>query len=291
MSDAVRLPGREPVGPADGTLAWYAMLFCPAPQRAAIAAVHDITEALRQIAEKHTEELPARMRIAWWGEELGLLAAGQARHPASQALTPHLQMAAETNPAIATEIAALLSEMLTAVEDDVAGLGCASLEELHRYGFRTRGIELAAIGRLFGTTDEVAMTVAKHAGAAIGASSVLSRMGADLHHRHRLLVPLDLLDDADIGEDSTATPAILAPIVMLLANDCEQSAAQVFERTRNQERSLRLAHLLVALHLDQCRYAARRYRVRVPEQPVCTGSLRRLWVAWRTALASKREIT
>jgi len=289
MTQAASAPGHEAAGPADGTLAWYAALFCPPEQRAAIAAMHDLAVSLREIGEKLTEELPARMRIGWWGEELGLLAAGQARHPASRALMPHLQIAADTNPQIAADITALLSEMLKAVEDDVAGLGCASLEELRRYGYRSRGVELAAVARLFGTSSDVAASVAQHAGAAIAASRVVSRLGADLHHAQRLLVPLDLLDDAGIAEDTPATPATLAPVLLSLTSSCERDAAQVFEHSRGQGPGLRLARVLVALHLDQCRRAARLHRTRVPHQPVHTGSLRRLWVAWREALASKRE--
>lgn len=281
--------GQAPAGPDDGTLAWYATLFCPSEQRAAIAAMHDLAEALRQIGEKLTEELPARMRIGWWGEELGLLAAGNARHPASRALAPHLDIVAVASPGIAAEITALLSEMLKAAEDDVAGLGCANLDELNLYGYRSRGIELAALARLFGTPNEVAMNAAKQAGAAIGASIVLSRMGADLHRGERLLVPLDLLDEAGVDEDTPATPATLAPIVSALTDSCERAAAQVVTHSRGQGPGLRLARVLVALHLDQCRRAARLHRARVPHQPVHTGSLRRLWVAWREALASKRE--
>lgn len=291
MHEGVSAPGHQAAGPADGSLAWYAALFSPPQQRAAVVAMHDITESLRQVGEKLTDELPARMRIGWWGEELGLLAAGQARHPTSRALMPHLQIAAEANPGIAAEIAALLKEMLKAVEDDVSGLGCGNLDELHRYGYRSRGVELAALARLFGTPAEIATTVAQRAGAAIVASSVVTRLGADLHHGRRLLVPLNLLDDAGIGEDTPATPATLAPVILGLTSSCEHDAAQVFHQSRGQGPGLRLARVLVALHLDQCRRAARVYRRRVPHQPVHTGSLRRLWVAWREALASKREET
>ncbi|MCC5870382.1 MAG: squalene/phytoene synthase family protein [Gammaproteobacteria bacterium] len=290
MTQAASAPGHEAAGPADGTLAWYAALFCPPQQRAAIAALHDLAVSLREIGEKLTAELPARMRIGWWGEELGLLAAGQARHPASRALMPHLENAAEANPRIAADITALLSEMLKAVEDDVAGLGCANLDELRHYGYRSRGVELAAVARLFGTPADIATSVAQHAGAAIATSRVVSRLGADLHHaQQRLLVPLDLLEDAGIGEDTPATPATLAPVIGSLTSSCEHDAAQVFAHSRGQGAGLRLARLLVALHLDQCRHAARSHRARVPHQPVHTGSLRRLWVAWREALASKRE--
>lgn len=291
MSAAVSAPAHEAAGPADGTLAWYAALFCPAQQRPAIAAVHDLAEALRQISDKVTEEAPARMRIAWWGEELGLLAAGQPRHPASRALAPHLRHAADANPDIGAEISGLFGEALKATEDDVSGLGCANLDELHRYGYRSRGTELAAVARLFGAPHDVAMNVAQQAGASIAASIVVSRLGADLHHGQRLLVPLDLLDEAGIGEDTPATAATLAPIVSQLTSSCERAAAQVIEHTRGHGPRLRLARVLVALHLDQCRLAARQNRTHVPHQPVHTGSLRRLWIAWRTALASRREET
>ncbi len=283
------LPAAQVSGPADGTLDWYAGLFCPMPQRAAIAALHDLAEAIRQIGEKVTDPLPARMRLGWWGEELALLATGGGRHPASRALAPHLQHAAASDPTVAAQVVELLGDVLKAVEDDVAGIGCATLDELHQYGYRSRGAQLGAAARLFGSRADVAQRLARYAGACIGTSIVVCRLGADLHYGRRLLLPLDMLEEAGIGENTEATPAMLEPILATLAASCESAAAQVDEHARGHGSSHRLARILVALHRDQCRRALHLTRTAVPTRPVQTPPLRRLWVAWRAGIDAKRE--
>jgi len=280
--DAGHLTGAV-TGPAPGDMAWYAALFCPPGQRAAIAAAHDIRTAILSV-EKAVDEAPARLRLAWWGEELGLLAAGQARHPATRSLLACLH--AGTLHGDPETAARLLQELLYAGEDDLAGLGCQNADEFRLYAFRSHGAALAATGYALGLTRTVAIDIGREAGLCILAARVLASLGRDLHQGGRLLAPLEQLEAAGLDPAGNAPPdhTALLPVAAALATTCRQAASRLDGHLAGHGETVRYAYILTRLHLCLCDRAQRAWRRRVPSTAITCPPLKQLWLAWRAGL-------
>lgn len=75
-------------GPRDRSSSAYALLFAPPELRTRLRALlafrREIDDTLFTVEEPGV----ARLKRAWWGEEIARLASGEARHPITRALSP-----------------------------------------------------------------------------------------------------------------------------------------------------------------------------------------------------------
>src|SRR5574343_457837 len=76
---------------ASGSSFYYAFLFLPAPQRAAITAFYAFCREVDDVVDETTDPSVAASKLAWWQKEVQQAFAGQASHPVMQALMPHTQ--------------------------------------------------------------------------------------------------------------------------------------------------------------------------------------------------------
>lgn len=276
----------EETGPPQGSLGWYAQLFCPESQRGAIHGVHDLWSEIRGISLRMQDPTPARMRLAWWGEELGLLAEGRPRHPAALRLLAYCPRPERA--------ARLLGELLVAGEDDISGAGCENTDEFRLQAFRSDGAPLALLCELLGAPEELAVDVGREAGIVIAANRALATLGADLHHGLRPLAPWPLLKENGLLDTSTSSrpePSQVAPVAALLGQLAEEAAGTLERSAAGAGDALRFTRLLARLHAAEGARARRRLGRHVPSEPVRIGTFTRLYRAWRHAMILTREET
>jgi phytoene synthase len=65
---------------------WYARLFAPRERRTLLTAAFACATEIEDCARDMREPAVARLKLAWWREEIELLAAGEPRHPATVAV-------------------------------------------------------------------------------------------------------------------------------------------------------------------------------------------------------------
>lgn len=270
-------------GPPQGSLAWHAQLFCPAAQHPVIAALHHVWSEIRGIGLSMQDPVPARLRLAWWGEELGLLAEGRPRHPATRALLPHCPQPPRA--------ARLLEELLLAGEDDIDGAGCENLDELRLYAFRSDGAALALLCELLGAPETQGVEVGREAGLAIAANRALTALGADLHHRRRPLVPWPLLQETGLTDERSPEPARVEPVLTALGEVADQAAGALAQAAIGAGDEVRFARLLALLHIAEGKRARRLLVRELPAEPIRLGAVGRLYLAWRGAMVITREET
>ena len=268
-------------GPPQGSLAWHAQLFCAPAQQPVIAALHDLWSELRGIGLGMQDPVPARLRLAWWGEELGLLADGRPRHPAARALLPHCRQPRRA--------ARLLEELLVAGEDDINGAGCENIDELRLYAFRSDGAALALLCELLGAPDVQGVEVGREAGLVIAANRALTLLGADLHHRRRPLAPWPLLQETGLIAAPSPDSARLAPVVTTLGRVADEAADALARAAVGADDAVRFTRLLALLHTAEGNRARRVLARRLPAEPIRLGAVERLYRAWRGAMKLTRE--
>jgi phytoene synthase len=81
-------PSDTGAGPREGSSAAYAVLFAPPAQRARINALFTFRREIDDTLFTAGDPGVARIKRAWWAEELGRLGEGSPRHPATAALDP-----------------------------------------------------------------------------------------------------------------------------------------------------------------------------------------------------------
>src|SRR5690606_32824306 len=74
---------------ASGSSFYYAFLFLPPPQRAAITAFYAFCREVDDVSDEVSDPSVAAAKLAWWESEVARAYSGQASHPALRALMPH----------------------------------------------------------------------------------------------------------------------------------------------------------------------------------------------------------
>ena len=74
---------------AAGSSFYYAFLFLPAPQRAAITAFYAFCREVDDVVDEVSEAEVAATKLAWWAHEVQQAFAGSPSHPVMVALMPH----------------------------------------------------------------------------------------------------------------------------------------------------------------------------------------------------------
>jgi phytoene synthase len=196
------------VAPAGSDL-YYATLWCDTQTRAQIVSVHALIDELISIARARSDPGVARIKLAWWKEELARVLAGAGNHSVSIALraTGALGMA---EPEISPDIADICAAWLMPRRfPDLASL-YAEFRNLEGALWRhTAG--------LLGATDKGMLDAAATAGVAIGLIQTLQQFRESIH-LPTLRLPEDILAARGLTVDSlreAATPTAIAA----MAND------------------------------------------------------------------------
>lgn len=158
-------------------------------QRRALEAIYAYCREVDDLADDCSDPGVASMSLAWWGEELGRVGTGEARHPVGQAL-----QAARQDYALALDD---LEAVLRGVQRDLRPQTPASWEAFDIYCDEVAG----AVGRLSAVVFEELRTgrlpealdqYAGLMGLAFQATNILRDVGEDAR-RSRVYLPIPLL--------------------------------------------------------------------------------------------------
>ncbi|MEO0996350.1 MAG: hypothetical protein AAFX58_02420 [Pseudomonadota bacterium] len=226
--------------------------FLPGREKPLLAIARSLRETLLALGNEAT---PAtELQAAWWHDEIRRLAAGEPRHPLTRPLAAAV--------AAGTLDPGLLTELLVAAESRRAGQWPDSAESLRLDLFRRHAVPLQiAAAACAGTAAETAAvaTAAKHTGIAYGYLT-LAAASADAVHKS--------------GNDGAA-PAVSPGT----PEACELGLRDIQAVTAAPWSGIAVLDLYRALTAEGLK---RRGGGRTMSR------FRLLWIAWRTARASRR---
>ncbi len=73
-----------------GSSFYYSFLFLPQERRLAITALYAFCREVDDTVDECTDESIARIKLAWWRNEIAAMYAGKPTHPVTLAMQPHL---------------------------------------------------------------------------------------------------------------------------------------------------------------------------------------------------------
>lgn len=271
----------EERGAPPGSTAYYRRLFLPESRRQAVTALFAFCHEVSSIADEVSAIDAARMKLAWWQEEIERLYTGTPRHPVTQALQPVVEQRQLDR--------ALFDDFLAGAGMDIDHPGYADHGEqlLHIRG-------LAASQRLeseiCGYRESATREFAESLGIALQLTRILHGVRADAA-RGRIGIPADRLEAHGVRPGDLMQPATPDKVRALIADEAQRIHEQ-FDRA--------LATLPAIDHQAQCGglvAAAIQRRLlaeierdgyRVLEHRIELTPVRKLWIAWRTARRAAR---
>ncbi len=215
------------------------------------------------------------VKLDWWRQELGRLAAGQPRHPLTRALQPELEADSPYLP--------WLEEIVICTESLGRREAPDSVDGLRLHCFRREGtvLTLAAAADGDAADDNPRRTAARHAGIAWGLAKSTAALADG---RQLFLLPRDLAADAGLED----VPAGRWPEHGAFRRAVERLAEAGLEelaRARHEVASTSAVTAVVGA-VSEAHLSARRRRAGRSAHPV-----QLLWRAWRAARRQARIAT
>ena len=266
---------------ASGSSFYHAFRFLAAEKRRAITAFYAFCREVDDIVDECREVDIARIKLAWWREEIGRLYAGKPTHPVTQALRDDVE-----GMGIAQE---QLLEIMDGVEMDLDRSRYEDFRQLRLYCHRVAGVVGEVSAQIFGYTDRATLRYAALLGLAFQLTNIIRDVGEDAR-RGRIYLPLDELaahgvreSDLLAGRESEAFHRLMEFQYQRASAFYDQALEQLPPADRRSQRpGLIMAAIYRAL-LEEIRrdgYAVLRHRIALPPT-------RKLWIAWRTWLTGR----
>jgi phytoene synthase len=260
---------------ASGSSFYYAFLFLPPAQRAAITAFYAFCREVDDVVDEVSDPSVAQAKLAWWEREVRQAFAGQASHPALQALMPHVQTFSITAEHLLAVIEGCRMDLSQSRYLDYAGL--------RHYCHLVAGVVGEVSARIFGPKDPRVDAYAHTMGLAFQLTNIIRDVGEDAL-RGRIYLPIDELQRFDVKAQDLLqrkhSPAFVA-LMQFQAQRAhalyDQALAELpSEHRRHQKPGLMMASIyrtllreIEASHFDVLR------------QRIALTPLRKLWLAWK----------
>jgi phytoene synthase len=172
-----------------GSSFYYAFLFLPPPQRAAITAFYAFCREVDDVVDEVSDPSVASTKLAWWAKEVAASFAGQPSHPAMKALMSH----AKDYGIEASHLSAVIEGCRMDLEQsrylDFAGL--------RRYCHLVAGVVGEVAANVFGRTSDKTVEYAHRLGLAMQLTNIIRDVGDDAR-RGRIYLPVSELQQFDV---------------------------------------------------------------------------------------------
>ena len=263
-----------------GSSFYYSFLFLPQDRRRAITALYAFCREVDDVVDEVHETSVARTKLAWWRTEVADLFAGHPHHPVTLALQPHLETYGIDAPR--------LNEIIDGMEMDLVRHRYADFEELRLYCHRVAGVVGQLSASIFGYTDPRTLEYAEALGLAFQLTNIIRDVGEDAR-RDRVYLPAD-----ELGRFNLKVEDILAlkggpEFERLMAFQAERAQSyydKAFAVLPDADRRNQRAGLIMAAIYRTLLDEIRRDRYPVLTQRIALTPVRKLWIAWKTWIAS-----
>ena len=261
---------------ASGSSFYYAFLFLPASQRAAITAFYAFCREVDDVVDEVSDAGIAATKLAWWRTEVGRLFAGEAAHPVMLALQPHLQTYQIT--------AMQLNAVIEGCEMDLQQNRYLDYPGLQRYCHLVAGVVGEVAARIFGQTQEQTTAYAHAMGQAFQLTNIIRDVGEDAM-RGRIYLPVNELQQFDVKANDILKREYSERFTALMqfqATRAHQLYDQALDLLPAQDRRSQKPGLMMANIYRALLREIERDGFQVLHQRTSLTPIRKLWLAWKT---------
>jgi phytoene synthase len=270
---------------ASGSSFYYAFLFLPPDQRAAITAFYAFCREVDDVVDEVSDPGVAAAKLQWWRSEVTAAFEGAPTHPATRALQPHLSRFGITAQHLLGVIEGCQTDLDQTRFLDYAGL--------QRYCHLVAGIVGEVACNIFGRSSDATVRYAHHLGLAMQLTNIIRDVGEDAR-RGRIYLPLDELQRFEVKASEvllrSAPWGYSERFTALMRHQAERAhatfdaaLAALPEADRERQKpGLMMANIYRTLLAE-----IERGGFQVLHQRTSLTPLRKLWIAARTHLRGR----
>ena len=259
---------------AAGSSFYYAFLFLPQQQRAAITAFYAFCREVDDVVDEISETEIAAAKLSWWANEVRQAYAGTPTHPVMQALMP-----------LAERFGIEDRHLFAVIEGchmDLHVQRYACREQLYDYCHLVAGIVGEVSARIFGQSQPQTTEYAHRLGRALQLTNIIRDVGEDAM-RGRIYLPTDECQRFGVSETDLLqrrhTPEFveLMRFQATLAHQCYDEALALLPAT--DRRSQKPGLMMAAIYRDLLREIEKDHFLVLDRRTRLTP-LRKFWLAW-----------
>jgi phytoene synthase len=269
---------------ASGSSFYYAFLFLPPPQRAAITAFYAFCREVDDAVDEVSEASVAQAKLAWWRTEVarafsqtqstdGL--AAKASHPVLKALLPHA--------ATYSIEAHHLQSIIDGCQMDLDQTRYLDYAGLARYCHLVAGVVGEVAARIFGQTQAQTTAYAHQLGQALQLTNILRDVGEDAM-RGRIYLPIEDLQRFDVKAHEILQRIDSPRFQALMAFEAER-AQKLYDAALallpTADRRAQKPGLMMASIYRNLLNEIQASQFQVLHQRIALTPLRKFWLAWK----------
>ena len=260
---------------ASGSSFYYAFLFLPPTQRAAITAFYAFCREIDDVVDDMVDPSVASSKLAWWQTEVTQSFAGQPSHPVLHALMP-----------LATEFQIEQHHLQSVIEGcqmDLTQTRYLDYPGLQRYCHLVAGVVGEVAAQIFGQTVPQTTLYAHKLGQALQLTNIIRDVGEDAG-RGRIYLPVNELQQFDVKAHEILKRNYSERFTALMEFQARRAQGLYDEALallpaadrRAQKPGLMMASIYRALLSE-----IERDKFQVLHQRISLTPLRKLWLAWK----------
>jgi phytoene synthase len=262
-----------------GSSFYYAFRFLPKARRCAITAFYAFCREVDNVVDEVTEPGVARVKLAFWRNEVDALYAGNPQHPVMQALAPHVESMHLPQAAFHT--------VIDGMQQDLDRTRYLDFPELQHYCYMAAGVVGEVSARIFGMSvadDARTLAYARTLGEALQLTNIIRDVGEDAR-RGRIYIPQTELAQYGVSGSQLLKARGEGDFAGLMQYQY-QRAVDTYERAYHElpaaDRRMQRPGLAMAAIYRALLEEIRRDGFRVLEHRVALTPIRKLWIAWKT---------
>jgi phytoene synthase len=259
-----------------GSSFYYSFLFLPPERRRAITALYAFCREVDDTVDETSDQSVARIKLAWWRNEVTQMYSGTPTHPVMLALQPHLQPYDLKQEH--------LQAIIDGMEMDLDQSRYLDYPNLKKYCWHVAGVVGILSASIFGITNPQTLKYAETLGLAFQLTNIIRDVGEDAR-KGRIYLPISELQQFNV----TAADLLNArhsekfeALMKFQADRAQQLYDEAFALLPKEDRRAQRPGLMMAAIYRTLLDEIERDGFHVLTQKISLTPLRKLWLAWKT---------
>ncbi|HEY0061715.1 MAG TPA: presqualene diphosphate synthase HpnD [Telluria sp.] len=259
-----------------GSSFYYSFLFLPKERRRAITALYAFCREVDDTVDECTDQSIARIKLAWWRNEISSMYAGKPTHPVTQAMQPHLTIYDLQEKH--------MQAIINGMEMDLDQTRYLDYPAMQKYCWHVASVVGILSASIFGVTNPKTLEYAEKLGLAFQLTNIIRDVGEDAR-KGRIYLPVNELQQFNVTAADLLNARHSDKFENLMRFQVER-AKKVYDEAfallpREDRRAQRPGLMMAAIYrtvLDEIE----RDNFHVLTQRISLTPIRKLWLAWKT---------
>jgi phytoene synthase len=259
-----------------GSSFYYSFLFLPPERRRAITALYAFCREVDDTVDETSDQSVARIKLAWWRNEVTQMYTGTPTHPVMLALQPHIQPYDLKQEH--------LQAIIDGMEMDLDQSRYLDYPNLKKYCWHVAGVVGILSASIFGITNPQTLKYAETLGLAFQLTNIIRDVGEDAR-KGRIYLPINELQQFNV----TAADLLNArhnekfeALMKFQADRAQKLYDEAFALLPKEDRRAQRPGLMMAAIYRTLLDEIERDGFHVLTQKISLTPLRKLWLAWKT---------